>query len=109
MAPPSAAIWPFDFLPSLSLVFPLNQSINPSSAPSPATSAQFWLPDGSPFPFDPAQLPAGRRHIWIDPAGGDDAASLLKMLDLLDDCDDIQQVHHNANIDRAALEAYADS
>lgn len=41
--------------------------------------------------------------------GGDDAASLLKMLDLLDDCDDIQQVHHNANIDRAALEAYADS
>ncbi len=41
--------------------------------------------------------------------GGDDAASLLKMLDLLDDCDDVQQVHHNANIDAAALEAFANS
>ena len=40
---------------------------------------------------------------------GDDAASLLKMLDLLDDCDDVQSVHHNADIDQAAIEAYANS
>ncbi len=40
---------------------------------------------------------------------GDDAARLLKMLDLLDDCDDIQAVHHNADIDAAAIEAYRNS
>lgn len=41
--------------------------------------------------------------------GGDDAARLLKMLDLLDDCDDIQAVHHNADIDTAAVEAFRNS
>lgn len=41
--------------------------------------------------------------------GGDEAAGLLKMLDLLDDCDDVQQVHHNANIDPEALEAFSNS
>jgi len=40
---------------------------------------------------------------------GDDAAKLLKMLDLLDDCDDIQAVHHNADIDEAAIEAFRNS
>ncbi len=40
---------------------------------------------------------------------GADAARLLKMLDLLDDCEDIQAVHHNADIDAAAIEAYRNS
>ncbi len=40
---------------------------------------------------------------------GEDAAGLLKLLDLLDDCDDVQKVHHNADIDAAAIEAYANS
>ncbi|MFT5430020.1 MAG: YebC/PmpR family DNA-binding regulatory protein [Myxococcota bacterium] len=41
-------------------------------------------------------------------AGGD-AAQLLTLLDLLDDCDDIQKVHHNADINAAAIAEYSNS
>ena len=41
--------------------------------------------------------------------GGRDAEQLLNLLDLLDDCDDIQAVHHNADIDPEAIEAYQNS
>ena len=40
---------------------------------------------------------------------GDDAMMLLKMLDLLDDCDDVQTVYHNADIATEAIEAYSNS
>jgi YebC/PmpR family DNA-binding regulatory protein len=40
---------------------------------------------------------------------GDDAKTLLRLLEMLDDCDDVQRVHHNANIDPAAIEEYANS
>jgi len=36
---------------------------------------------------------------------GEDAKKLLRLLDLLDDCDDVQKVHHNAEFDSAELEA----
>ncbi len=39
---------------------------------------------------------------------GDDVSGFLRLVDLLDDCDDVQNVHHNADIsdeDLAALEA----
>jgi YebC/PmpR family DNA-binding regulatory protein len=35
---------------------------------------------------------------------GKDAKSVLRLLDLLDDCDDVQKVHHNAEFDEAELE-----
>ena len=35
---------------------------------------------------------------------GEDAKKLLRLLDLLDDCDDVQKVHHNAEFDTAELE-----
>ena len=40
---------------------------------------------------------------------GKEAQQLLRMLDLLDDCDDVQSVTHNADIAKADIEAYADS
>lgn len=40
---------------------------------------------------------------------GKKAVSLLRMLERLDDCDDVQQIHHNATIPDSAREAYADS
>lgn len=51
--------------------------------------------------------------LWVpdtrtDVEGGD-AQVLLQLLDRLDDCDDIQQVHHNADIDIAAIEAFQNS
>lgn len=38
---------------------------------------------------------------------GDEAARLLKLLDLLDDADDVQKVYSNADFDEAALEEAA--
>ncbi len=38
-----------------------------------------------------------------------DAGQLLRMLDLLDDCDDVQGLTHNADIAREDLEAFANS
>ena len=35
---------------------------------------------------------------------GDDAARLLKLLDLLDDADDVQKIYSNADIDEAAIQ-----
>jgi len=35
---------------------------------------------------------------------GKDAAAVLRLIDLLDDCDDVQKVHHNAEFDEAELE-----
>ena len=36
---------------------------------------------------------------------GDDAGKLLKLLELLDDCDDVQAIHHNGDIPADELEA----
>ncbi len=41
-------------------------------------------------------------------AGGD-AKRLLQLFDKLDDCDDVQHVHHNADIDAGAIEAFQNS
>ena len=35
--------------------------------------------------------------------GGKDAEKLIKLLDALDDCDDVQKVYSNGNIDEAVL------
>ena len=35
---------------------------------------------------------------------GEDAGKLLKLLELLDDCDDVQAIHHNGDIDAEELE-----
>jgi len=35
---------------------------------------------------------------------GKDAAAVLRLIDLLDDCDDVQKVHHNAEFDETELE-----
>ena len=40
---------------------------------------------------------------------GEDAMMLLKMLDMLDDCDDVQTVYHNADIAPEAIEAFSNS
>lgn len=40
---------------------------------------------------------------------GEDAMGLLRLLDLLDDCDDVQTVYHNAEISADAIEAYSNS
>ncbi len=40
---------------------------------------------------------------------GKEAAQLLRMLDTLDDCDDVQGLTHNANFDEASLEEFANS
>ena len=34
---------------------------------------------------------------------GKDAAAVLRLIDLLDDCDDVQKVHHNAEFDEEEL------
>ena len=36
---------------------------------------------------------------------GKDAVAVLRLIDLLDDCDDVQKVHHNAEFDEAELES----
>lgn len=38
---------------------------------------------------------------------GKDAQSLLRLIELLDDCDDVQNVHHNGNIPDEEIEAYS--
>ncbi len=38
---------------------------------------------------------------------GKDAEQFLRLLDLLDDCDDVQNVHHNADISDEELERIA--
>ncbi len=40
---------------------------------------------------------------------GKSAGQLLRMLDMLDDCDDVQKLTHNADFDQASLEAFANS
>lgn len=40
---------------------------------------------------------------------GKEAAQLLRMLDMLDDCDDVQGLTHNADFDQADLDAFANS
>ncbi|HAN31292.1 MAG TPA: YebC/PmpR family DNA-binding transcriptional regulator [Myxococcales bacterium] len=40
---------------------------------------------------------------------GKSAQQLLRMLDMLDDCDDVQGLTHNADIPKAAIEAFANS
>ena len=39
------------------------------------------------------------------PVSGEDAGKLLKLLELLDDCDDVQAIHHNGDIAAEELEA----
>lgn len=38
---------------------------------------------------------------------GDTAQELLALLERLNDCDDVQQIHHNANIPDSEIEAYS--
>ncbi|MCO4763178.1 MAG: YebC/PmpR family DNA-binding transcriptional regulator, partial [Myxococcales bacterium] len=40
---------------------------------------------------------------------GKAASQLLRMLDMLDDCDDVQGLTHNADFDQASLDAFANS
>jgi YebC/PmpR family DNA-binding regulatory protein len=51
--------------------------------------------------------------LWIPDTrvavSGKEAMGLLRMLDNLDDCDDIQKVHHNADIDPAAIAKFSAS
>lgn len=46
-------------------------------------------------------VPDTRTELSVKESG-----QLLRLLDLLDDCDDIQNVHHNAEIDAEAIEAF---
>ena len=74
------------------------------------TEAEAALASG---PFDlvttSLSLPDGERGATALVAGaslaiaGSDAAKLLKLLDALEELDDVQKVHSNADIDEAAL------
>jgi len=57
--------------------------------------------------FAPAQAEITMRPETLAPVDGESAETLLKMLDMLEDLDDVQQVYTNADIPDEALEATA--
>ncbi len=52
--------------------------------------------------LEPADAELTQRPATTVSLSGDDAAGMLKMLDMLEDLDDVQNVYHNADIDQDA-------
>ncbi|MCP1674081.1 YebC/PmpR family DNA-binding regulatory protein [Natronocella acetinitrilica] len=55
--------------------------------------------------LEPADAEVTQRPATTVAVSGDQAATMIKMLDMLEDLDDVQNVYHNADIDQDAYDA----